>query len=508
MSTIFWIVALVIVASASTLIGFLLRKYLGLRSVDSAERRADDILTEAKTKQKQILLEANEKSILVMEQAKGEVSDLRKDLQHQQKRLEQRETLFDQKLLDLENRQQSLYDKAKRVEALKKEIEDVKSQQLQKLEKIATFSQNEARDILLKNVEEKMQNDLLGRIRKLQDENNEEVEKQAKEILSVAIQRVSHSHAAETTTTVINLPSDEMKGRIIGREGRNIKTIEQLTGVEIIIDDTPEAILVSGFNPIRRHLAKRTLEKLIADGRIHPGRIEATIEEAKKELALDIKKAGEDTLYELGVTGIDPKLVMLLGRLKYRTSYGQNQLLHSVEVAKLSTILAEELGANVAVCKKGGIFHDIGKAVDQEVQGGHPEIGFDILKKFGLPEEVAYLCIAHHEDAPKTLEGVICKVADAISGARPGSRKDSFEHYIQRLDELEAVANSFAGVDKTYAIQAGREIRVFVKPLEIDDYKATILARDIADKIEKELKYPGEIRVNLIRETRIIEYAR
>ncbi|PJA92713.1 MAG: ribonuclease Y, partial [Candidatus Komeilibacteria bacterium CG_4_9_14_3_um_filter_37_5] len=258
MSTIFWIVALVIVASASTLIGFLLRKYLGLRSVDSAERRADDILTEAKTKQKQILLEANEKSILVMEQAKGEVSDLRKDLQHQQKRLEQRETLFDQKLLDLENRQQSLYDKAKRVEALKKEIEDVKSQQLQKLEKIATFSQNEARDILLKNVEEKMQNDLLGRIRKLQDENNEEVEKQAKEILSVAIQRVSHSHAAETTTTVINLPSDEMKGRIIGREGRNIKTIEQLTGVEIIIDDTPEAILVSGFNPIRRHLAKRT----------------------------------------------------------------------------------------------------------------------------------------------------------------------------------------------------------------------------------------------------------
>ncbi|PIZ99770.1 MAG: ribonuclease Y [Candidatus Komeilibacteria bacterium CG_4_10_14_0_2_um_filter_37_10] len=508
MSTIFWIVALVIVASASTLIGFLLRKYLGLRSVDSAERRADDILTEAKTKQKQILLEANEKSILVMEQAKGEVSDLRKDLQHQQKRLEQRETLFDQKLLDLENRQQSLYDKAKRVEALKKEIEDVKSQQLQKLEKIATFSQNEARDILLKNVEEKMQNDLLGRIRKLQDENNEEVEKQAKEILSVAIQRVSHSHAAETTTTVINLPSDEMKGRIIGREGRNIKTIEQLTGVEIIIDDTPEAILVSGFNPIRRHLAKRTLEKLIADGRIHPGRIEATIEEAKKELALDIKKAGEDTLYELGVTGIDPKLVMLLGRLKYRTSYGQNQLLHSVEVAKLSTILAEELGANVAVCKKGGIFHDIGKAVDQEVQGGHPEIGFDILKKFGLPEEVAYLCIAHHEDAPKTLEGVICKVADAISGARPGSRKDSFEHYIQRLDELEAVANSFAGVDKTYAIQAGREIRVFVKPLEIDDYKATILARDIADKIEKELKYPGEIKVNLIRETRIIEYAR
>jgi ribonuclease Y len=299
-----------------------------------------------------------------------------------------------------------------------------------------------------------------------------------------------------------------MKGRIIGREGRNIRAIEQLTGVEIIVDDTPEAILVSGFNPIRRHLAKRSLDKLIADGRIHPGRIESVVEEAKKELALDIKKAGEDAIYELGITGVDPKLVMLLGRLKYRTSYGQNQLMHAIEVGKLSALLANELGANAAVAKKGGLFHDIGKAVDQEVQGGHPEIGYDIMKKFGLPEEVAYLCIAHHEDAPKTLEGIICKVADAISGARPGARKDSYENYIQRLDELEAVANSFAGVEKTYAIQAGREVRVFVVPEEIDDYKATALARSIADKIEQELKYPGEIKVNVIRETRITEYAR
>lgn len=508
MTIVFWIIALVIVAAASLIVGFLLRKYTGLRSVDSAERKADNIITEAKTKQKQILLEASDKAIKVIDEAKKESEERRKEIIHLQKRVEKRESLFDQKLLDLENRQQKLYEKAQKVEALKKEIEKIKEAQMAKLEKIAELSKAEAQEILIKNTEEKIKDDLLNRIRKLQAQSSEELEAKAKELLSTVIQRISHSHATETTTTVVTLPSDEMKGRIIGREGRNIRAIEQLTGVEIIVDDTPEAILVSGFNPIRRHLAKRVLDKLISDGRIHPGRIESVVEDAKKELALDIKKAGEDAIYELGITGIDPKLVMLLGRLKYRTSYGQNQLLHALEVAKLSALLAEEIGANVTICKKGGLFHDIGKAVDQEVQGGHPEIGYDILKKFNLPEEMAYLCIAHHEDAPKTLEGIICKVADAISGARPGARKDSYENYIQRLDELEAVANSFAGVEKSFAIQAGREIRIFVVPEEIDDYKATVMARDIADKIEQELKYPGEIKVNVIRETRITEYAR
>ncbi|MFW0837424.1 MAG: ribonuclease Y [Candidatus Komeilibacteria bacterium] len=508
MTTVFWIIALVVIALAGFSIGYLIRKYVGFRSIDSAERKAEDIITEAKTKQKQILLEASDKSIKVLDKANNEAEERRKEINHLQQRLEKREGLFDQKLMDLENRQQKLYDKAKQVEALKKEIEQVKARQMEKLEQIGQLSQEQAQEILINNTEEKIKNDLLGRIHKLQAMSTEDLENRAKELIGTAIQRISHSHAIETTTTVVNLPSDEMKGRIIGREGRNIKAIEQLTGVEIIIDDTPESILVSGFNPIRRHLAKRALDKLISDGRIHPGRIETVVEEAKKELALDIKKAGEDTLYELGITGLDPKLVMLLGRLKYRTSYGQNQLLHAIEVAKLSTILAEELNANVAVCKKGGLLHDIGKAVDQEIQGGHPQIGYDILKKFGLPEEVAYLCIAHHEDAPKTLEGIICKVADAISGARPGARKDSYENYVQRLDELEAVANSFDGVDHTYAIQAGREIRVFVNPKEIDDYTATKLARNIADKIEQELKYPGEIKVNIIRETRVIEYAR
>jgi len=508
MNTTFWIITLIIVGGASGIIGYILRKYFGSKSVDSAEKKAGDIITEAKTKQKQILLEANEKAIKIIEDGKQEANERRKEVAHQQQRIEKRETLFDQKLLDLENRQQKLYDKAKQVETLKKQISKVKEEQLAKLEKIAELSVEEAKEILFKNTEEKNKDDLLGRIRKLQNESTEEIERQTREILSTAIQRISHSHAMETTTTIVTLPSDEMKGRIIGREGRNIRAIEKLTGVEIIVDDTPEAILVSGFNPIRRHLAKRTLDKLISDGRIHPGRIENVVEEAKKDLALDIKKAGEDTLYELGITGLDPKLVMLLGRLKYRTSYGQNQLMHAIEVAKLSALLAEELGADVNVCKKGGILHDIGKAVDQEVQGGHPEIGYDILKKFGLSEEVAYLCIAHHEDAPKTLEGIICKVADAISGARPGARKDSYENYIQRLGELESVASNFEGVEKTYAIQAGREIRVFVTPEKIDDYQALKLARDIADKIEQELKYPGEIKVNVIRETRITEYAR
>jgi ribonuclease Y len=327
-------------------------------------------------------------------------------------------------------------------------------------------------------------------------------------MLAQIMQRIASSHTAESTTTIVTIPNEEMKGRIIGREGRNIKTIENLTGVEIIVDDTPDSIMVSGFSPIRRHLAKRVLDKLIVDGRIHPARIEEVVAGSKKELALDIIKAGEDAAYEAGVVGLDPKLVQILGRLKYRTSYGQNQLKHALEVSYISGMLAHELGANAAIAKKGGLLHDIGKALDHEVQGGHPEIGYDLMKKFGLPEEVAYIAIAHHEDHPKTLEGIIVKVADAISGSRPGARKDSYENYIQRLEELEGVANSFEGIEKSYAIQAGREIRVFVTPEKIDDYAAKMLARDIANKIEAELKYPGEVKVTLIREMRVIEYAR
>jgi ribonuclease Y len=370
------------------------------------------------------------------------------------------------------------------------------------------MSAEQAKDLLMKKVEEQSKQDLMSLEQKLEHQSQDELEKKAKTLLSTAIQRVVHSHVAETTTTVVQIPSDEMKGRIIGREGRNIKALEQLTGVEIVVDDTPETIVISGFNPIRRHLAKRALEMLISDGRIHPARIEETVQKAKKDLSRDIQKAGEEAVYTMGIAGLDPKLVAVLGRLKYRTSYGQNVLMHSIEVGTLAGLIAEELGADVTVAKKGGLLHDIGKAIDHEVQGPHTTIGYELMKKFGLPEEIAYIAIAHHEDAPHTLEGVVVKAADAISGGRPGARKDTYENYIQRLEELENVAKNFEGVEKVYAIQAGREVRVFVKPERLDDWGAHKLAKDIAKDIEERLKYPGEIKVTVIREKRVIEYAR
>ncbi|MFA6525361.1 MAG: ribonuclease Y [Patescibacteria group bacterium] len=508
MENLIFIITLAIAAPIGMVIGYFGRKQMAIRQVDSAEAKAESIIKDAKAQEKEIVLQAKDKSISIIEHAKQEEQERRNETNQLRKRLEDRETRFDQKLLDLENHQQRVRDKAAQVEQIKTEIQKIKQDQIAKLESVAELSQEDGRKMLLDKVEQESKDNLIQRIKKMEDINERELESRARTLLSTVIQRYAGSHVAETTTTTVNLPNDEMKGRIIGKEGRNIKTIEQKTGVEIIVDDTPEAIVISGFNPIRRHLAKRALDKLIADGRIHPSRIEEAIAEAKKELSADIRKAGEDAAYEVGVAGLDPKLVQILGRLKYRTSYGQNVLMHSIEVAQISALLAQELGANVAVAKKGGLLHDIGKAVDHEVQGGHPEIGRDIMRKFGLPEEVAYISVAHHEDKPTSLEGIIVKVADAISGARPGARKDTYEQYIKRLDELEGIATGFPAVEKCYAIQAGREVRVFVKPTEIDDLGAHKLARDIADRIEAELKYPGEIKVNVIRETRVTEYAR
>jgi ribonuclease Y len=488
--------------------GYLFRKFLSKQSINSAESKSEKILANAKNKEKEILISAKDKAIAIIDDAKKEEVERRKEMQHMQSRLEKREEVFDKKILEIENRQQRIRDKETQLQQKQEEISKIKEEQVAKLEKVARLSQDEAQKILLENIEKRQKDVLFERMRKLEKIGEEELEQKAKNLLSIVIQRCASSHASETTTTSVTLPNDDMKGRVIGREGRNIKTIENLCGVEIIVDDTPGVILVSGFSPIRRHLAKRALDKLISDGRIHPGRIEETVEQAKKELALDIKKAGEEAAYEVGVAGLDPKLLQILGRLKYRTSYGQNVLRHSMEVTYLAGMIAEELGANVAICKKGALLHDIGKAVDHEVQGAHTDIGYDIMKKFGLPEEVAYISIAHHEDSPKTLEGVVVKVADAISGARPGARKDTYENYLQRLEELEAVALTFEGIEKVYAIQAGREIRIFVKPGEIDDYQMKKLARDVADRIEAELKYPGEIKVTAIRENRIVEYAR
>lgn len=497
-----------ILAVGGFFIGYLARKQLALTQINSAEAKAKKILTDTKAKQQELLLEARDKALKIIDEAKQEDGKRRQEINNLQVRLEKRETAFSQKLLELQDRQQQLYDKVNKVEEVKEKIKQIKDEQLAKLEQIAGMNKEEAKEVLFKNVESQTKDDLIIRINKLEKEAGEVLDEKARDLMAGAMQRLASTYTAEITTTTVDLPSDEMKGRIIGREGRNIKAIEQLTGVEIIVDDTPNAITISGFSPIRRHVAKRALDHLIKDGRIHPTKIEDAIEQAKKELALDIKKAGEEAMYEVGVTGFDPKLVQILGRLKYRTSYGQNALRHSIEVAHLSALLAEELGADVTVAKKGGLLHDIGKAVDHEVQGTHPEIGGNIAKKFNLPEEIIAPIKTHHDDRPEGVISVIVKVADALSSARPGARHDTFEQYIQRLEELEKIASSFAGVEKSYAIQAGREVRIFVTPEEIDDLAAHNLARDIAQKIEQELKYPGEIKVNVIREMRVTEYAR
>ncbi|MEA2088341.1 MAG: ribonuclease Y [Patescibacteria group bacterium] len=489
-------------------VGYLLRKTVAIKQADDAEKKSTDLVSNAKEKAREVLLSARDKSIKVIDEAKQEEYSRRRELSRMRSRLENREEAFDKKILEIENKKKGIQKEAYHIAKIKEEIKKIRENQIKKLEKIATITKTKAKDILLDLIEKEAEENLITRIRKVEKESSEEVDKKAKEVLISAIERCVSSHTAETTTTSVPLPNDEMKGRIIGREGRNIKSIEQLTGVEIIIDDTPETLIISGFSPIRRNVAKIAIEKLIKDGRIHPGRIEEAIVSAKKELSIDIKKAGEDAVYETGVAGLDPKLVQILGRLKYRTSYGQNVLRHSVEVAQLSAILAEELGADSVVAKKAGLLHDIGKAVDQEIQGTHPEIGRDIAKKFKLPEEIIIPILTHHDDHPPTLEAIIVKVADSISGSRQGARKDTYEEYLQRLEELEGIAKNFDGVDKVYAIQAGREIRVFVNSEEISDLQAHKLAKNIAKEIEKELKYPGEIRVNIIRETRVLEYAR
>ena len=506
--SIIWVILTFVGLPGGMIVGWWGRKFWAAKQIDTAEAKLQNLINETKNKQKELLIQAKDQSIKIIDDAKREANERRKEGLRIQERVEKREALFDKKLMEFEEKQHRLYEKAEKLESVKSEINKIKEEQLAKLEKIAQMTKQEAQKVIIDNTEREMGEELLQRIKKLQKESNEELDKEAKNILSSVIQRCATSHTAETTTTVINIPSDEMKGRIIGREGRNIKTIEQLTGVEIIVDDTPETIIISGFSPIRRHLAKRALDKLIQDGRIHPAKIEEAVQEAKKDLALDIKEAGEEAAYEVGIAGLDPKLIQIIGRLKYRTSYGQNILRHSIEVANLSALLAEDLGADVAMAKKGGFLHDIGKAVDQEIQGTHPEIGRDIGKKFGLSEEVIKCIEFHHEDQPPTLESLIVKVADAISGSRPGARKDTYEQYLQRLTELENIAKSFEGIEKSYAIQAGREVRVFVIPEKIDDLQAMKLAKDISKKIEEELKYPGEIKVNVIRETRVTEYAR
>lgn len=490
--------------------GYLLRQHLTKRDISSANAHAETIMNRAKEQEQRILLEAKERAISVLEDSKKEEEERRKEIRNAQKRLEERENRFDQKLLELEERKTQVEKNREELEMMKLELKELQEKEKTQLEKVANMSADQAKEHLLTKIENDYKEALVSRSRKLEQESEEALEAKAKKILSLAIQRFAGSHVVDSTTTMIDLPSDDMKGRIIGKEGRNIKALERLTGCELIIDDTPETLMISGFSPVRRQIAKRALESLMKDGRIQPAKIEEAVENAKKDLAKEMRRAGEEALIELGipVPSIDPKLISILGRLKFRTSYGQNVLQHSIEVARISGMIAEELGADVFNCKKGGLFHDIGKAVDHDMQGAHPEIGYNIMKKFGFPEELCYQSIAHHEDAPRTIEGVIVKAADAISGARPGARRNSIEEYIQRLQDLEDTAQEFTGVEKTYAIQAGREVRVFVEPKAIDDYGAHKLAKEIAKKIENDLTYPGEVKVTIIRETRVAEFAR
>ncbi len=497
-----------IAALAAFGIGYWIRQQQAMSKLNSAELRVEKLLTEAKTKEQQIIIDAKDRAYKIGEEAKREAKHAQDEIAKIQAKLEQRESLFGQKLLELQEKQQELYDKLNKLEEAKEKIKQIREEQLQKLEKIAGLTREEAKEVIFKNMEADTKEALASRLNKLDKESDDFLEERTKEMMANVIQRISSTFTAELTTSNVDLPNDEMKGRIIGREGRNIKAIEQLTGVEILVDDTPNMIVISGFSGIRRHIAKKTLEYLIKDGRIHPTKIEEAVEQAKKDLAVDIKKAGEEALYEMGLAGFDSKLVQILGRLKYRTSYGQNALKHAVEVSHLAGFLAKELGGDVAMAKKAGLFHDIGKAVDHEIQGTHGELGGQIARKFNLPPDVIDAIENHHEDRPGNLITVIAKVADAISSARPGARHDSFEQYVHRLEELEKLAVSFDGIEKAYAIQAGREVRVFVDAGKVGDLEAREMAKNVAKKIEQELKYPGEIKVNLLREMRVIEYAR
>lgn len=491
------------------LIGLFLRQFLASRKAAKAEERAQQVLTESKAKAQQILLDANNTALKVLEDAKREEADRRKQLDRIENLLTKKEGDLDTRSSELVTERAQLKHQNEEVAVLKTDLDQIRGKQIAELSRVSGLSSEQAKEQMMQKVQEEYKEDLYHHLRKLDGDNREELDKKAREIMTVAIQRYAGSHISDATTTVVNLPSDELKGKIIGKEGRNIKALERLTGVDIIIDDQPGIMVISGFDSVRRQIAKLALEKLIADGRIHPTKIEESVEKARTEINDKIRQAGEAALIECGVGMVDPKLVYLLGRLAFRTSFGQNVLLHSIEMAHVAGMLAAELGADVMVTKKGALFHDIGKAVDHEVQGTHVEIGRKILAKFNIDDKIIKAMEAHHEEYPySTLESRIVQAADAISAGRPGARRDTVEIYLKRLEDLERIASGFEGVEKSYAIQAGREVRVFVTPSKIDDLAALQLARDIAKKIEVEMKYPGEIRVNVIRETRAVEYAR
>ncbi|MDY6906787.1 MAG: ribonuclease Y [Chloroflexota bacterium] len=504
-----WIVGVVVGLVFGGLVTYLAQRILTTRRIRTARKEAENLLTEARTKHKEVLLEAKEEAIRIKSQAESENRDRRAELNRMERRISQREESLDKKGETLERREQNLVNREKEADNLRGHLQDLKRKQIQQLELISGMSSAEAKEFLIKEMEDEVREDACRRLREIEAQLKQEADERARDILSLSIQRCATDVVSETTVSVVPLPSDEMKGRLIGREGRNIRALESATGVDLIIDDTPEAVTVSGFDPVRREVARLALQKLILDGRIHPARIEEMVEKARNEVEATIQTEGEQAVNQVGVPGVHPELVKLLGRLKYRGSYGQNVLLHSIEVAHLAGLIASELGARVDLAKKAGLLHDIGKAVDFQVEGPHAQIGANIVRELEKSTEVVNAVAEHHgETGTMSTLGFIVAAADAISASRPGARRESLEQYLKRLESLESLANSFQGVEKSYAIQAGREIRIMVKPQEIDDLDAMRLARDIVKKIEETLEYPGQIKVTVIRETRVVDHAR
>jgi ribonuclease Y len=506
------LIALVSAAVAAGLAAFITRLYLQSRAASTigrAELDAQRIVEEAEAQRREIVLEAKDESIRIRNEIDKEVVNRRRELDRVERRIEQKEEQLDKKNDAVDRRDRNLQRKERELAAQEDELKTFRARQEEELQRIALLTTEQAREILLTRVEDDMRDMLSRRIHELEQEAKAESDKRARKILATTIQRIASDYIAESTVSVVPLPSDDMKGRIIGREGRNIRALEQATGVDLIVDDTPEAVTLSGFDPVRREVARRALQKLIQDGRIHPARIEEVVNKTRLELEQVMREEGEKVAYEANVQGLHPDLIKLLGRMKFRTSYGQNVLAHSLEVSLIAGALAAELGADVNVAKTAALLHDIGKAVDHEVDGPHALIGADIARRLGRSARIVHAIAAHHgEEEPQTIEAFIVATADAISGARPGARREMVETYIKRLEALEAVANSFDGVEKSFAIQAGREVRILVSPDKIDDLAATKLARDIVKKIEENLEYPGQIKVTVIRETRAVDYAR
>jgi ribonuclease Y len=507
------IIAAVVGLVIGLAIGYAYRKNLAEKKIGRAEETVGLLIEDAQKKaeaiRKETVLEAKEEVHRLRTEFDKETKERRNEQSRTEKRLLSKEESLDKKTENIERKEAQLYTRLKEVSKTKEDLARLQAQELAELEKIAELSIEQAKDLLLEKVEQEARRDVAVMVREIELAAKENVEKKAREILSLAIQRCAADHVAETTVSVVPLPNDEMKGRIIGREGRNIRALETATGIDLIIDDTPEAVILSGFDPVRREIARIALEKLIIDGRIHPARIEEMVNKARKEVDAQIKEAGESAVFDAGIHSLHPEIVKLLGRLKYRTSYGQNVLKHSLEVAHLAAIMAEEIGANAKLAKRAGLLHDIGKAVDHEMEGSHTQLGAELATRYKEKPDVVNAIVAHHGDVePKTIEAVLVQAADAVSAARPGARRESLDNYVKRLEALEEIANSFNGVDTSFAIQAGREVRIIVRPEDVDEVGTALLARDIVKKIESDLDYPGQIKVNVIRETRSVDYAK